>query len=85
MSIALRLPSELEARFEKICHLEDRSKSYFARVAIERLVQDYEDARDAQRVMKSNRKSYTLSELEAELGLGTINKRKSKKTARKSR
>lgn len=69
MSIALRLPEELEQRLEKIAKQTKRSKSYIAREALEQYIEDLEDYMDAVRISKNPGRIYTLEEVRKNCGL----------------
>ena len=53
MATSLRLPSELEARLEKLAARTGRTKSFYIREAIEEHVADLEDFYLAERRMRS--------------------------------
>ena len=53
MATSLRLPSELEARLEKLAAKTGRTKSFYIREAIEEHVADLEDFYLAERRMRS--------------------------------
>ena len=53
MATSLRLPSELEARLERLAAKTGRTKSFYIREAIEEHVADLEDFYLAERRMRS--------------------------------
>ena len=67
--LALRLPPEIEKRLDALAKKTGRTKSYYAREAILRHIEDIEDFHLATRRMKRGGKRVTLDELERDLGL----------------
>ena len=71
--LALRLPKEIERRLEALARRTGRSKSFYAREAILEHLDDLEAAylsdEILQRVETGQEQTYTLDELERELGL----------------
>jgi RHH-type rel operon transcriptional repressor/antitoxin RelB len=71
--LALRLPEDIERRLVALAKRTGRSKSFYAREAILEHLDDLEAAHLAdellQRVESGKEKTYTLDELEKELGL----------------
>lgn len=71
--LALRLPEDIERRLEALAKRTGRSKSFYAREAILEHLDDLEAAHLSdevlQRVESGKEKTYTLDELEKELGL----------------
>lgn len=71
--LALRLPEDIERRLEALAKRTGRSKSFYAREAILEHLDDLEAAHLSdeilQRVQSGEEKTYTLDELEKELGL----------------
>jgi RHH-type transcriptional regulator, rel operon repressor / antitoxin RelB len=65
--LALRLPPDLEKRLEALATRTGRSKSFYAREAILRHLEDLEDYHLAQQRLAQARKRVTLEELEEEL------------------
>ena len=65
--LALRLPSDIESRLEKLAKLTGRTKSYYAREAILAHLDDLEDAYAAKRRQRPGRARVGLADLEAEL------------------
>jgi len=49
--LAIRLPQSLEKRLEKLAQRSGRTKTYYAREAILRHVEDLEDAYEAERIL----------------------------------
>lgn len=73
MTIAVRLPDELEQRLENLAQKTHRSKSYYLRRALEEFLEDREDyllaASRLEEYKKSDKKGISLSELEKKMGL----------------
>ncbi len=71
--LSLRLPEELEDRLEKLAKTTGRTKTYYAREAIEAYIQDMEDVYLAEKAygdyLSGKVKSKPISELAAEYGL----------------
>ena len=71
--LALRLPKEIERRLEALARRTGRSKSFYAREAILEHLDDLEAAylsdEILRRVETGQEQTYTLDELERELGL----------------
>jgi RHH-type rel operon transcriptional repressor/antitoxin RelB len=65
--LALRLPPELEKRLEELARKTGRTKSFYAREAILRHLEDLEDYHIAQRRLRRGGKRVSLDELEKEL------------------
>jgi RHH-type rel operon transcriptional repressor/antitoxin RelB len=66
--LALRLPPEIEKRLDALARKTGRTKSFYAREAILRHLEDLEDLHLAQRRLARGGARVTLDELEAELG-----------------
>lgn len=68
--LALRLPEKLEKKLEDLAQKTNRSKSYYARKAIEQFLEDQEDYLLAVAALeKDNGKRYSMEEVEKILGL----------------
>jgi RHH-type transcriptional regulator, rel operon repressor / antitoxin RelB len=71
--LAVRLPEELEARLNKVAKECGRSKSWLAREAIANRIADWEDLAIAEKryadILAGRSKTYTVEEVERELGL----------------
>ena len=71
--LAIRLPEELESRLEALAKRTGRTKTFYAREAIEQHLEDLEDLYLAERVAKRIRsgkeQTSSLDEVEARLGL----------------
>jgi RHH-type rel operon transcriptional repressor/antitoxin RelB len=71
--LAIRLPPSVEKRLEKLAQRSGRTKTYYAREAILRYVEDLEDAYEAERILQRVRagreRTYTLEEVAKRLGL----------------
>ena len=65
--LALRLPLDIEKRLDALARKTGRSKSFYAREAILRHLEDLEDYHLAQRRLAAGGKRVTLEELEREL------------------
>jgi RHH-type rel operon transcriptional repressor/antitoxin RelB len=72
--LAIRLPIEIENRLTALATATGRTKSFYAREAIVEHIDDLEDLYLAEqtllRIRSGAERTYTLAELEAELGLG---------------
>jgi len=68
--LALRLPEEIEKRLEALARKTGRTKSFYAREAILRHLEDLEDAHLARERLKRRRTRVSLEELEGELDSG---------------
>lgn len=72
--IVVRLPTALEERLATLAEETGRTKSYHVREALEEYIQDMEDVCIAEKRLEDIRagrsRTYTLEEVEAELGLG---------------
>lgn len=66
--LGIRLAPELEKRLEKLAKKTGRSKSYYAREAIRRHLEDQEDYLLGLSVLKRNEPTISLEELERRLG-----------------
>ena len=71
--LALRLPEDIERRLEALAKRSGRSKSFYAREAILEHLDDLEAAFLSDEILKrvetGKEKTFTLDELEKELGL----------------
>ena len=65
--LALRLPPEIEQRLDALAKKTGRSKSYYAREAIVRQLEDIEDFYLAQRRLRRAGPRMTLDKLERDL------------------
>jgi RHH-type rel operon transcriptional repressor/antitoxin RelB len=65
--LALRLPPEIEKRLDSLAKKTGRSKSFYAREAILRHLEDLEDYYLARRRLARKSRRATLEELEHEL------------------
>ncbi len=65
--LALRLPPEIEKRLDTLAKRTGRSKSFYAREAILRHIEDLEDYHLARRRLARKATRITLEELEREL------------------
>ena len=71
--LAIRLPEEIEGRLERLAQATGRTKTFYAREAILTHLDDLEDLYLAEQRLIDNRagrsRTYTLEEVERELGL----------------
>ncbi len=71
--LVMRLRQSVEKRLESLAKRSGRTKTYYAREAILRLIEDFEDAHEAERILRSVRagkeRTYTLDEVATRLGL----------------
>lgn len=71
--LAIRLPDEIEARLDNLAKRTGRSKTFYAREAILKHLDDLEDLYLAEQVVRRIRsgeeRTSTLDEVEARLGL----------------
>jgi RHH-type rel operon transcriptional repressor/antitoxin RelB len=67
--LALRLPADLEKRLDELAKNTGRSKSYYARLAIEEFLQDQEDYLLAINRLEKNLHGIPIDEVERRLGL----------------
>lgn len=67
--LAIRLPEDIEARLTALAAETGRTKTTLAREAIVEYLDDLEDFYLAEARARRNRKTISLSEVEAELGL----------------
>jgi RHH-type rel operon transcriptional repressor/antitoxin RelB len=65
--LALRLPAQIEKRLDSLAKKTGRSKSFYAREAILRHLEDLEDYHLAQRRLGRQAERVTLEQLEREL------------------
>lgn len=71
--LAIRLPEEIEARLSALASKTGRTKTFYAKEAILKHLDDLEDyylaAHVAENVRKGKEKTYSIDEVRAELGL----------------
>jgi RHH-type rel operon transcriptional repressor/antitoxin RelB len=67
--LALRLSPDLEKRLDELARNTGRSKSYYARLAIEEFLQDQEDYLLAINRLEKNLPGIPIDEVERRLGL----------------
>ncbi|MGL5949491.1 MAG: type II toxin-antitoxin system RelB family antitoxin [Aeromonas sp.] len=71
--LALRLPAEIESRLAHLAQVTNRTKSFYAREAILKHLEDMEDfylaESTAERVRRGEEQTFSLDEVERELGL----------------
>lgn len=72
--LAIRLPQSIEDRLERLAKRTGRTKTYYAREAILKHIEDLEDVYEAERVLERVRagkeQTYSLDEVTKRLGLG---------------
>ena len=67
--IAIRLPAEIDDRLEALAKRTGRTKTYYAREAILRLMDDMEDTYVAVERLERPGRRLTMEEAEKELGV----------------
>lgn len=71
--LAIRLPQSIEDRLERLAKKTGRTKTFYAREAILRHIEDLEDVYEAERTLERVRagkeQTYTLDEVKKQLGL----------------
>jgi len=67
--LALRLPADLEKRLGELARKTGRSKSYYARLAIEEFLEDQEDYLLAISRLEKDLPGIPIDEVERRLGL----------------
>jgi RHH-type rel operon transcriptional repressor/antitoxin RelB len=67
--LALRLPPEIEKRLSELAQKTGRTKSYYAKLAIEEFLQDQEDYLLAVSRLEENLPGIPIDEVERRLGL----------------
>jgi len=67
--LAIRLDPELEARLTRLAEKTGRTKTYYAREAIEEHIEDLEDYYLAVKALENPGKIYSAKEAKHELGL----------------
>ncbi len=71
--LAVRLPESLENRLNALSIKTQRSKSFYVKKALERLLEEEEDYADAlvsfEEYLRSGKKGYSLEEMKQRYGL----------------
>lgn len=71
--LAIRLPEDIEKRLDRLAKRSGRTKTWYAREAILRHIEDLEDIQIAEEELAAIRegrsRTYTLEEVERDLGL----------------
>ena len=67
--LGVRLEPEMEKRLERLAKKTGRSKSFYAKEAIHRFLEDREDSLLADEIVSRNEPTFTLAEVRRELGL----------------
>ena len=69
----VRLPDDLDFRLSRLAKATKRTKSYFIREALERMIEDMEDAylaeTEYEEFLKSGEQAISIEEMEKKLGL----------------
>jgi RHH-type rel operon transcriptional repressor/antitoxin RelB len=72
--LAIRLPESIEKRLEKLAKCTGRTKTFYAREAILKHIEDLEDVYEAERVLERVRagkeRPHVLNEVATHLDLG---------------
>lgn len=72
--LAIRLPTEIEKRLNDLAKTTGRTKTFYVREAILKHLDDLEDLYLAEKryedILAGRSKTYTLEEVERDLGLG---------------
>jgi RHH-type transcriptional regulator, rel operon repressor / antitoxin RelB len=87
--LAIRLPADIENRLDRLAKRSGRTKTWYAREAILRHLEDLEDLEAAEReliaIREGRSRTYTLEEVERSLGLDDRHFGESKKESRQTR
>jgi RHH-type transcriptional regulator, rel operon repressor / antitoxin RelB len=67
--LAIRIPSDIENRLALLAEKTGRTKTFYARKAITEFVEDMEDIYLALERLENPGKTWTMEEIEAEIGL----------------
>lgn len=67
--LSLRLDPKLEKRLERLAKKTRRTKSYYARLALEQFLEDREDYLAGLAVLERNEPTVSLEEMEKRFGL----------------
>lgn len=71
--LAIRLPEDIEKRLDRLAKRSGRTKTFYAREAILRHIEDLEDIQIAEEeliaIREGRSRTYTLEEVERDLGL----------------
>lgn len=67
--LAIRISNEIENRLQKLAHRTGRTKTYYAREALLRFIEDMEDEYLALSRIETPAKRWTLDELENDIDL----------------
>jgi len=82
--LAIRIPHSIEQRLQHLAHRTGRTKTYYAREALLRYIEDMEDEYIALSRLEAPTKRWTLDELEKEIDLGGRVGRQGKKRIKKA-
>ncbi|MGA7521759.1 MAG: DUF6290 family protein [Acidobacteriaceae bacterium] len=91
--LAIRLPADIEKRLNRIAKRSGRTKTYYVREAILRHLEDLEDIQIAEEeliaIREGRSRTYTLEEVQRDLGLDDrllgVGKKESRKNGRPDR
>ena len=67
--LTLRLPKQIEERLERLARRTERTKSYYAKLAIQEFLDDQEDYLIAMHRLQRSLQDVPLEEVERRLGL----------------
>lgn len=67
--LSVRLSEDMERRLDNLAKKSHRTKTYYAKKAIEEFIEDREDYLLAVSILEKNNPTITLEQLEKELGL----------------
>ncbi|MDA7888086.1 TraY domain-containing protein [Akkermansiaceae bacterium] len=67
--LAIRLKPEMEERLAKLAKKTGRTKTFYAREAIEQHLEELEDYYLAAQSLEKSKRTYTPAEVKSELGL----------------
>jgi RHH-type transcriptional regulator, rel operon repressor / antitoxin RelB len=70
-TLTLRVEDDLDARLDNLAHETGRSKSYYARLALQQFLEDREDYLLGIAALERREPAMSLDELERELGLAS--------------
>ncbi len=82
--LALRLPPDIDRRLDGLAKLTGRTKSFYAREAILRHLEDMEDIFVAEQRLAKATKWVSLEDAKAQLGLETSHRAKGSKRTRRA-
>ena len=71
--LVIRLPTDIESRLSSLAQKTGRSKSFYAREALEHYLEEMEDYYLAQERLRLSEKTWSQEEIERELGIDVAN------------